>query len=149
MAEPIELTAAVTDADAWEGGKKKKEKKKEEKLDLTLDKLELSLYRAQLAMVRTATTTTTLGFALYKLLEEKTHDGIKRPLLHIFTPRIIALVLFISGFLGLISYSFRHVASLKKIGRFTPKFYTSGVMLLSYIILVLTLLLFIGTLINP
>lgn len=130
-------------------GTGEKKKKKEEKLDLTLDKLELTLYRAQLAMVRTATTTTSLGFALYKLLEEKIHDGQKRPILHIFTPRIIALILFFSGFFGLISYSFRHVASLKKIGRFSPKFYYSGVMIVSYIILTLTLLLFVGTLINP
>lgn len=144
MAETVTIPAAETNTVSEKGGKKNKEEKK----DLTLDKLELSLYRAQLAMVRTAVTTTTLGFALYKLLEEKVHDGKERPFLHIITPRIIALVLFITGFIGLISYSFRHVAGLKKINRFTPAFYSSGVMIVSYIILLLTFLLFLGALVN-
>lgn len=146
MDDLIETTSPGTEQEPANGEKKKK--KKEEKLDLTLDKLELTLYRAQLAMVRTATTTTSLGFALYKLLEEKSHDGIEHPILEVFTPRRVALILFVAGFIGLSTYSFRHVASLKKIGRFTPKFYYSGVMLVSYIILFLTLFLFIGALIS-
>jgi uncharacterized membrane protein YidH (DUF202 family) len=130
--------------------KKKKEGKegKEEKKDLSLDKLELALYRAQLAMVRTATTTTTLGFALYKLMQEKHREGTDGPLMQIFSPKIVALILFFAGFLGLISYSFKHVESLKKIKRFTPKFYISGVMLVSYVILLLTFFLFIAALIS-
>ncbi len=149
MADPLELPVTEPEMVSDNGEKKKKkEEKQEEKKDLSLDKLELALYRAQLAMVRTATTTTTLGFALYKLLEEKVHEGIDGPLIRIFTPRMVALVLFFSGFVGLITYSFRHVASLKKIGRFSPKFYYSGVMLVSYIILVLTVVLFVGTFIN-
>jgi len=146
MAEPLAVPAEETDIVSGKGEKKKKNK--EEKMDLTLDKMELSLYRAQLSMVRTATTTTSLGFALYKLLEEKVHDGLDGPLIKIFTPRIVALVLFSSGFLGLITYSFRHAAALKKINRLTPKFYYSGVMLVSYIILLLTMFLFVGALIN-
>ena len=146
MADPITTSMAETEPVAVAGEKKKK---KEEKLDLTRDKLELSLYRAQLAMVRTAATTTTLGFALNKLLEEKAHDGGERPILHVFTPRMVALTLFFSGFIGLITYSFRHVASLKKIDRFSPKFYYSGVMLVSYVIMILSFFLFVGTFINP
>jgi hypothetical protein len=146
MAEPMAIPAAETDKITGNGEKKKKNK--EEKMDLTLDKMELSLYRAQLSMVRTATTTTSLGFALYNLLEEKVHEGMNGPLLQIFTPRVVALVLFFSGFLGLITYSFRHAAALKKINRLTPKFYYSGVMLVSYIILLLTMFLFTGALIN-
>ena len=145
MADSIEVPAAETDKVSEKGDKKKK---KEEKTDFALDKLELALYRAQLSMLRTAITTTTLGFALYRLLEEKTHEGLKGPLIRIFTPRMVALVLFFAGFLGLVTYSFRHVAMLKKIGRFTPKFYYSGIMLVSYIILLLTLFLFVGAYIN-
>lgn len=145
MADSIEVPAAETDKFSEKGDKKKK---KEEKTDFALDKLELALYRAQLSMLRTAITTTTLGFALYRLLEEKTHEGLKGPLIKIFTPRMVALVLFFAGFLGLVTYSFRHVAMLKKIGRFTPKFYYSGIMLVSYIILLLTLFLFVGAYIN-
>lgn len=140
-------TPLVTIEPPTEKGEKKK-KKKEAKLDITRDKLELSLYRGQVAMVRTAATTTTLGFALYKLLEEKTHDGLNRPILHVFTPRMVALFLFLSGFVGLFTYCFRHAASLRKIGRFTPRFYFTGVMLVSYIILLLTFMLFLGTLFN-
>ncbi|MCU0388675.1 MAG: hypothetical protein MUE71_08725 [Chitinophagaceae bacterium] len=128
--------------------KKKKKEDKEEKKDISLDKLELALYRAQLAMVRTATTTTTLGFALYKLMQEKHREGTDGPLMQIFSPKIVSLVLFFAGFLGLISYSFKHVASLKKINRFTPKFYVSGVMMVSYVILMLTFFLFIGALLS-
>lgn len=130
-------------------GKGLKKKQKEEKRDLSLEKVEIALYRAQLAMVRTATTTTTLGFALYKLLEEKVHDGTKRPILHLFTPRMVALILFFTGLVGLTSFSFRHRATLQKIDRLRPEFYYSGVMLVSYVIWVVTLLLFIGALINP
>ncbi len=138
---------SVTNADNPAGiGEKKK--KKEDKADLSLDKLELTLYRAQLSVVRTATTTTTLGFALYKLLEEKIHEGVNGPLIRIFTPHIVALILFFSGFVALITFSFRHVAMLKKMGRFSPRFYVSGIMLVSYVILLLTLFLFIGALIN-
>jgi len=139
---PATTTGITTVKEEKEG-----KKKKDEKRDLTLEKLELALYRAQLAAVRTATTTTTLGFALHRLLEEKAQDGRNRPLLNIFTPRVVALILFFAGFLTLISYSFRHVSTLKKIGRITPKFYYSGVMMVSYIILLLTFLLFFGTLI--
>ncbi|HSK13735.1 MAG TPA: hypothetical protein VK907_11000 [Phnomibacter sp.] len=145
MKDPAALPASDPET-AAEPGKKKK---KDEKMEFSVDKMELALYRARLAMVRTAVTTTTLGFALFKLLEEKVHDGHRRPVLEIFTPRMVALVLFFTGFLGLSTYYFRHVAALKKIGRFTPKFYFTGVMLVSYVILLLTFLPFMGTLIHP
>ena len=74
MADPLAISATDMDPVSGKGVKKKKE----EKLEISRDKLELGLYRAQLAMVRTAATTTTLGFALYKLLEEKVHDGKKK-----------------------------------------------------------------------
>ena len=128
--------------------KAEKKKEKEDKKELTIEKMELTLYRAQLASVRTAATMTTMGFALHKLLEEKRHDGVDRPMLDIFTPRVVALILFFAGFLGLITFCVRHVATLKKIGRFHPRFYYSGVMLVSYVILLLTFMLFMGTLIN-
>lgn len=152
MDDVLTIPPTETEALNKKGDKIKKEEKKAEekadKKDMTLDKLELSLYRAQLSMIRTATTTTSLGFALYKLIEEKKHEGFDGPLMQVFTPRIVAIILFSAGFLGLVSYSFRHAAALKRINRFSPKFYYSGVMLVSYIILLLTLLLFIGMLIN-
>jgi uncharacterized membrane protein YidH (DUF202 family) len=148
MDDVLATPAVAAEAVSATNEKKKKEEKKEEKKDLTLDKLELSLYRAQLAMIRTATTTTSLGFALYKLIEQKAQEGTEGPLMKIFTPKFVALILFFAGILGLITYSFRHTAALKKINRFSPKFYYSGVMLVSYIILLLTLLLFVGMLIN-
>jgi uncharacterized membrane protein YidH (DUF202 family) len=125
-----------------------KKKKKEAKDDLSYEKMVLALYRAQMAMVRTATTMTTFGFALYKLISEKSKDGTERPLLKIFTPRVVALTLFFAGFLGLVTYSVKHVYTLKKINRFNKSFYYSGVMLMTYVIMLLTFLLFVGTLIN-
>jgi hypothetical protein len=147
MQEPLTIKAVETETEKGNNDTNGK-KKKELKMDMALDKLELALYRGQLAMVRTATTTTTLGFALYNLLEAKTYDGFDRPFIRIFTPRLVALTLFFAGFLGLISYSIRHVAELRKINRLTPKFYYSGVMLMSYVILTLTFFLFIGMSLN-
>jgi uncharacterized membrane protein YidH (DUF202 family) len=125
-----------------------KKKKKELKDELALDKMELALYRAQMAMVRTATTMTTVGFAIYKLLKEKIEKGEDSLAIRITTPRTIAVTLFFAGFLGLITYSIRHMRSLKKIGRFTRAKLFSGVMLMSYILFLLTVLLLIGTLTN-
>lgn len=126
--------------------KVEKKKKKELKDELALDKMELALYRAQMAMVRTATTMTTVGFAIYKLLKEKMEKGEESLALKITTPRTIAVTLFFAGFLGLTTYTVRHMRSLKKIGRFTRAKLFSGVMLMTYILLVLTLLLLVGTL---
>jgi uncharacterized membrane protein YidH (DUF202 family) len=125
-----------------------KKKKKELKDELALDKMELALYRAQMAMVRTTTTMTTVGFAIYKLLKEKIEKGEDSLAIRITTPKTIAVTLFFAGFLGLTTYSIRHMRSLKKIGRFTRAKLFSGVMLMSYILFLLTILLLIGTLTN-
>lgn len=141
MEEIIPLAAPEQPAEQVE-----KKKKKEQKDELALDKMELALYRAQMAMVRTATTMTTVGFAIYKLLKEKMEKGEESLALKITTPRTIAVTLFFAGFLGLTTYTVRHMRSLKKIGRFTRAKLFSGVMLMTYILLVLTLLLLVGTL---
>lgn len=127
---------------------KDKKKKKEVKEEATYEKIELALYRAQMGMVRTATTMTTFGFALYKLLEEKVNDGKERPILKVISPKYVAITLLFAGFIGLSTYTVRHIKVLKKINRFNPSIYYSGVMLMSYIILLLTLTLFIGMLVN-
>jgi uncharacterized membrane protein YidH (DUF202 family) len=128
------------------GDKPEKKKKKELKDEFSLDRMELALYRAQMAMVRTTTTMTTVGFAIYKLLKEKLEKGEESLALKIATPKTIAITLFFAGFLGLTTYSIRHMRSLKKIGRFTKAKLFSGVMLMSYILFLLTLMLLIGTL---
>jgi uncharacterized membrane protein YidH (DUF202 family) len=127
---------------------KKKKKDKEGKEELSIVKVELSLYRAQMAMVRTTTTMTTFGFALNKLLEEKVRDGKIRPVLRIISPKDVALTLFFAGFVGLATYSIKHIRTLKRLGLFKRRIYFSGVMLMSYVILLLTLALFLGTLLN-
>lgn len=129
--------------------KEKKKKKEKDNKDLqSMVKIELSLYRAQMAMVRTTTTMTTFGFALYKLLEEKVHDGSSRPVLKIISPKSVALTLFFAGFLGLATYTLKHIRVLKRFNWFHRRIYFSGVMLMSYVILLLTLLLFLGALLN-
>lgn len=143
MEEIIPIAAPEQPAEQVE-----KKKKKELKDELALDKMELALYRAQMAMVRTATTMTTVGFAIYKLLKEKIEKGEDSLAIRITTPRTIAVTLFFAGFLGLTTYSIRHMRSLKKIGRFTRAKLFSGVMLMSYILFLLTVLLLIGTLTN-
>jgi uncharacterized membrane protein YidH (DUF202 family) len=145
MEEPaIPLIISKTSQDK----EKKKKKDKEGKEELSIVKVELSLYRAQMAMVRTTTTMTTFGFALYKLLEEKVRDGRIRPVLKIISPKAVALTLFFAGFTGLATYSIKHIRTLKKLNLYNRRIYFSGVMLMSYVILLLTLALFLGTLLN-
>jgi uncharacterized membrane protein YidH (DUF202 family) len=128
--------------------KKKKKKDKEAKEELSFERTELALYRTQLAMLRTTTTLTTFGFALYKLLQQKVEEPGQHPILQIISPRVVAITLFFTGFLGLILHSFHHVRVLKKINRFNKGFYSSSVMIMSYVILVLTLFLLIGAILN-
>jgi uncharacterized membrane protein YidH (DUF202 family) len=125
-----------------------KKKKKELRDEVSFEKIELSLYRAQLAMLRTATTMTTFGFALQRLLEEKMHDGKERPVLHFITPRRIAMALFFTGLIGLISYTIKHIKTLKRVNRFHAGFYFSGIMIMTYLLFTLTLMLFVSSLLG-
>ena len=127
---------------------KKDKKDKEAKELLTLERTELALYRTQLAMVRTATTFTTFGFAIYKLMEEKKRQPGEHPIMDFLTPKTIAIILFFTGFFGLLMSSINYFRILKRINRFSTDKYWSTVMILSYVLLLLTGLLIVGTLIK-
>jgi putative membrane protein len=121
---------------AEEGDKKAKKKEKREFKDqLAMERTELAMDRTLLAMVRTATTFMTFGFAIWKLMKEVAHQPGDHPLIRLFSPRFIALMLLITGLVGLVAGMFRYVSALKRIHLYRPGIYRSPSMLLSYTIL--------------
>jgi putative membrane protein len=121
---------------AEEGDKKAKKKEKRDFKDqLAMERTELAMDRTLLAMVRTATTFMTFGFAIWKLMKEVAHQPGDHPLIRLFSPRFIALMLLITGLVGLVAGMFRYVSALKRIHLYRPGIYRSPSMLLSYTIL--------------
>jgi putative membrane protein len=119
-----------------------KKEKREFKDQLAIDRTALAIDRTLLAMVRTGTTFMTFGFAIYKLMKETARQPGDHPLMDIFTPKGVALILFISGWVGLLMAVINAVSFRRKISLDTASYYWSPTMLLSYVILaVLTLLI--------
>jgi putative membrane protein len=130
---------------AEEGDKKAKKKEKREFKDqLAMERTSLALDRTILAMVRTGTTFMTFGFALYKLMKEQAAKPGDHPIMHVLSPRIVALVLFVSGFVGLAMQLYNVVLIRKRIQMYQPNFWKSPVVLLSYVILLMLFLLILA-----
>ena len=128
----------------WSGEADKKARKKEKrefKDQLAMERTELAMDRTLLAMVRTATTFMTFGFAIWKLMKEVVHEPGDHPLIQLFSPKFIALVLLITGLVGLVAGMMRYVSALKRIQLYRPAIYRSPSMLLSYTILFMLCLL--------
>jgi putative membrane protein len=121
-----------------------KKEKREFKDQLAMDRTELAMDRTLLAMVRTATTFMTFGFAIWKLMNEVAHKPGDHPLMRLFSPKFIALILLITGLVGLLTGMYRYVSALKRIHMYRPAIYWSPSMLLSYTILFMLCLLIIG-----
>lgn len=128
--------------------KAKKKEKREYKDQLAVERTSLALDRTLLAMVRTATTFMTFGFAIYKLLTEKAAEPGDHPILRVFTPRAVALILFFTGLVGLVFQMFSVVGVRRRIQLYTPGYWRSPVVLLSYVIVFMLLLLITGVLLG-
>jgi putative membrane protein len=130
------------DATPTETDKKAQEKEKREFKDqLAMERTEMAMDRTLLAMVRTATTFMTFGFAIWKLMKEVVHQPGDHPLIRLFSPKFITLVLLITGLIGLLTGMHRYVSALKRIHMYRPGIYRSPSMLLSYTILFMLCLL--------
>lgn len=128
--------------------KAKKKEKRDYKDQLSVERTSLALDRTLLAMVRTATTFMTFGFALYKLLKEKEAEPGDHPILHIFTPRAVALILFFTGLVGLVLQMISVAAVRKRVQLYSSGYWRSPVALLSYVIVFMLLLLITGVLLG-
>lgn len=126
--------------------KKDKKKKKEEKEELSLDRSILAFERTFLAWIRTAASLMTFGFAIYKLLQAKIQEPGTHPILQVLTPRMIAVILFLSATIGLVLAAVRYIQVKKRFNRFSGKTYLEPSMIQAYVILSLLLLLLTGTL---
>lgn len=132
-----------------EGDKKSKKKEKREYKDqLAVEKTSLALDRTLLAMVRTATTFMTFGFALYRLLQEKAAQPEDHPIIKVFTPQLVALILLVTGLLGLVLQLVSVVQVRKRIQLYEKGFWRSPVVILTYVIMFMLLLLITGVLLG-
>lgn len=123
-----------------------KKEKREYKDQLSVERTSLALDRTLLAMVRTATTFMTFGFALYKLLQEKAASPEDHPIVKVFTPPLVALILLVTGLLGLVLQLINVVMVRKRIQIYQKNFWQSPVVILTYVIMFMLLLLITGVL---
>jgi putative membrane protein len=128
-----------------ESDKQDKKKKKAEKEELAIERTLLAFERTFLAWIRTAASLMTFGFAIYKLLVTKIHEPGAHPILEVLTPRSIAIILFTSGFLGLLFAAIRFIQVKKKYNQFSNKTFFEPTMLQAYVILLILILLLVGT----
>jgi putative membrane protein len=132
-----------------EKDKKALKKEKKELKDLMgMERTSLALDRTLLAMVRTGTTFMTFGFAIYKLMQERAKQPGDHPIVQIFTPKSVALVLFITGFVGLLFQLINVAQTRKRLGLNEHGFWKTPVALLSYVILAMLALLITGVIIG-
>lgn len=122
--------------------KKKKDKKKKEYVPD--EKVYFAYTRTLLAWVRTSTSLLTFGFAIYKLLEQQATMPGAHPMLEIFDPKMIGVVMIFSGFLGLLIAVIGYIGFCRKYKRPYAEFYLNPAMLQSYVILALCTLILIG-----
>lgn len=113
-----------------------------------MERTSLALDRTLLAMVRTGTTFMTFGFAIYKLMQERARQPGDHPIVQIFTPKSVALVLFFTGFIGLLLQLINVAQTRKRLGLYELGFWKSPVALLSYVILSMLALLITGVFIG-
>jgi putative membrane protein len=124
------------------GKKKKKDKKKKEYVPD--EKTFFAYTRTLLAWVRTSTSLLTFGFAIYKLLEQQASLPGEHPLLEIFAPKMVGMVMIFSGFVGLLIAVLGYVGFCRKYKRPAAQTYLNPAMLQSYVILALCTLILVG-----
>lgn len=125
--------------------KAKKEKKKKDKI-LSREKIFLGFERTLLAWVRTSTNLLTFGFAIIKLLKDKSLEPGKHPLLEVINPVMVGTVMIFAGFMGLLLASLSYVKYGRIFGRTSRQIFLSQSMLVAYVIMALSFLILIAPL---
>ena len=133
----------ATDADATsaqqETGRKKD--KGPGKKELSLERARLAQERTLLAWVRTATTLMTFGFALFKFLEAQVEQTHRSALLGFITPRIICIIMLLTGLIGLVLAIIRNFKIMSRLEEFSNKKFFSAALIQAYVVLMLITLL--------
>lgn len=125
-------------------GESKKEKKGPGKKELTLLRARLAQERTLMAWIRTAATFMTFGFAIAKLLESRIRETEVHPILDVISPKMIAVIMFMTGLIGLVLATNRYINNQALLSKHHEKVYFNIVLLQSYIIMALLILLLIG-----
>lgn len=123
----------------------KKKKNGPSKTEMSIERTVLAQERTLAAWVRTNASFITFGFAIYKLLEARAEAGVGRKghLLSFLGPKEIGLIMFATGFIGLLLAVIRHYQgkwTMEKLG----KKYFSISLLQAYVMLALSALMIIA-----
>jgi putative membrane protein len=117
--------------------------KSDKRTELSYERTALSYERTLMAWIRTATSLITFGFTIYKFFQEVQKED-SRP--HIFTPRIVGLLMISFGFIGLLFAQIQHNTAYKKLRAEYPDIQRSLSSVLGALILAFGLILFFATL---
>ena len=106
---------------------------------MSYERTALSYERTLMSWIRTATSLISFGFSIYKIFEEiqKTKSG---P--HLFTPRMVGLVMIAFGFVGLLFAEIQHVVAYRRLKKDYPELQRSLSSILGALILLFGLVLF-------
>jgi putative membrane protein len=121
----------------------KKEKKKTEK-EIKRDRTFIAFQRTLLSWVRTSTSLFTFGFAIWKLLEQQAQSPGNHPLLKLFSPKYIGVIMVFSAFIGLLMAVVAYVKISVKFGRQPRYTWLDPAMIQAYVILLLCFLVLFG-----
>ena len=119
-----------------------KSEKKGSKKMLSLERLRLATERLQLARIRTTLTLVALGFTAYKVFFTRAEAGLQ-PLLDFPNGRHMGIFLIALGFLSLLLATPQHLKSISKIKAMMEDMPYSLSSVLTYFILLLSLVLFV------
>ena len=100
--------------------------------------------RTLLAWIRTSTSLLTFGFGIYKLLQQEAVKPGDHPILEIVSPKVIGLIMILSGFIGLLISTLSYIKFARTFGKTPWQTYTAPVVLQAFVVLALCLLILIG-----
>lgn len=125
-----------------------KQKAKENKEKITIERYRISVEKLQLSWLRKSIMISFLGLSIYKIFEAETNCG-KGRIMGYISAREIGLCMLLVGFVSLVMATKQHLKTLEKLKiqyeeyDVLPK---SMSLKVSYIILLITLFLFLATL---
>ncbi len=111
--------------------------------DLAFERTMLAEQRTLMAWIRTAISMISFGFTIYKFFQEASKEVTVH---HIFTPRIVGMVMISYGLLGLVWGLIEYDAMVKKLKKSYPTLQRSNTRVLAILVLFFGLALFLGAL---
>ena len=123
--------------------KQLKASKDQDKELITLERFRIASEKMQLSWIARSITISALGFTVYRLLEDEEAKGMSNSIIGI-SPSEVGLIMLLIGFIGLVWATIQHKATTEKVRRQYSVYQdlpTSISMIISYAIIVVTLLL--------